>query len=36
MYGKELKDFLKERKAEQKEIENIKTEETNNTEESVS
>ena len=36
MYGKELKDFLKERKEEQKEIENIKTEETDTTEESVS
>jgi len=36
MYGKELKDFLKERKEEQKEIENIKTEETDNNEESVS
>ena len=36
MYGKELKDFLKERKEEQKEIENIKTEEIDTTEESVS
>ncbi|MDX1427697.1 MAG: DUF4369 domain-containing protein, partial [Salegentibacter mishustinae] len=36
MYGIELKDFLKERKEEQKEIENIKTEETDTTEESVS
>ena len=36
MYGKELKDFLKERKEEQKEIENIKTEETDTGEESVS
>lgn len=36
MYGKELKDFLKERKEEQKEIENIKTEETKSNGESVS
>lgn len=36
MYGKELKDFLKERKAEQEEVDNIKTEETSENAESVS
>ncbi|WP_289023199.1 DUF4369 domain-containing protein [uncultured Salegentibacter sp.] len=36
MYGKELKKFLKERKTEQKEIENIKSEEISKEEETVS